>query len=275
MTLTDLGRPSAVVDLPPPSRRRAVDLLAAHRRPVVVVLRAAALVALYLLYAHARNAHGVASADAWETARRHADALVALQDALHLPPERDVQALVLGSEWLVRACGAFYGTAHFAVTVGVVLLLVVARSDLLVHWATVLVGSTFVAVGVFALHPVAPPRLMPDGQRTVDTLATVGGVWSYDHGVLERISDPFAALPSLHLGWATWCALVLWVVAAGTVHRRAWRAVAVAHPSLTLVAVLVTGNHWYVDAVAGVLLVLAVAGVARLVSARAERRPAP
>ena len=230
-------------------------------RRLVLALRLVALVALYLLYAHARNAHGVASAGAWETATAHAEDLVALQTALRLPPEHEVQALVLGSEWLVRLSGAFYGTAHFAVTVGVVALLAARHADLLVRQVTVLVASTFVAVGVFALHPVAPPRLMPDGTRTVDTLATVGGVWSYDHGVLERISDPFAALPSLHLGWATWCALAIWALAARSARRRAWRAVAVAHPVLTLGAVLVTGNHWYVDAVAGTALVLAVAAV--------------
>ena len=60
------------------------------------------------------------------------------------------------------------------------------------------------------LYPVAPPRLAGPDTGTVDTLATVGGVWSYDHGVLERISDPYAALPSLHPAWATWCGLLLW-----------------------------------------------------------------
>lgn len=231
------------------------------RRRLVLALRLLGVVALYLLYAHARNAHGVASADAWETARRHADGIVALQRALQLPPEHELQAAVLGAQWLVRVSGAFYGTAHFAVTVGVVVLLAVRRGDLLVRHVTLLGASTFLAVAVFALYPVAPPRLMPEGTRTVDTLATVGGLWSYDHGVLERISDPFAAMPSLHLGWATWCALALWAVAAGSAHPRAWRTVAVAHPVLTLAAVLVTGNHWYVDAVAGTALALVVAAV--------------
>jgi hypothetical protein len=236
------------------------------------LLHAAVAVAVYQLYALARNAHGVASEQAWETARRHADGVVALQQALHLPPERELQQLVLGATWFVRANGAYYGTAHFLVTAAVLLVLLVRRSPLLARLGATLAVSTAAAVTVFVLHPVAPPRLMPDGERTVDTLAAVGGVWSYDHGVLERISDPFAALPSLHLGWATWCALAVWVLAAGTRRQRAWRCAAVAHPLLTLVAVLVTGNHWYVDAVAGAALVLAVAWLQAAVRRRVTGR---
>ncbi|MEX2289628.1 MAG: phosphatase PAP2 family protein [Mycobacteriales bacterium] len=238
-------------------------------RPAAAVLRLAAVAVIYALYAYARNQHGLASTAAWEAAQRHADAVLALQQALHLPHERELQQLVLGSEWLVRASGAYYGSAHFLGTAGVLLLLALRRPGLLTRLGSTLGLSTFVAVGVFALYPVAPPRLMPPGQQTVDTLASVGGIWSYDHGVLERISDPFAAMPSLHLAWATWCALVLWVLARDAGRPRAWRAVAVAHPVLTLVVVLVTGNHWYLDAVAGVLLVLAVAALQAVVQARA------
>ena len=235
-------------------------------RTVLVQLLAA--VGLYQLYAYARNAHGAASADAYETAVAHADDLVALQSALPLPAERDLQQLVLGQEWLVAASGAYYGSAHFLVTVAVLLVVVLRRGELLARLGTLLAAVTAVSVAVFALYPVAPPRLVPGDERTVDTLAEVGGLWSYDHGVLERISDPFAALPSLHLAWATWCAVAVWAASAGRAHRRGWRVAAVAHPVLTLAAVLVTGNHWYVDAAAGAGLVLAVAVVQRVVSGR-------
>lgn len=255
------------------------------RRPVLVLLRVAAAAAIYALYAWARNQHGLASMAAWQTAQRHAEGLVALQQGLLLPPERELQQLVLGSEWLVRACGAYYGSAHFLGTAGVLLLLLLRRPDLLARLGTTLGLSTFVAVAVFALYPVAPPRLMPPGQQTVDTLATVGGVWSYDHGALERISDPFAAMPSLHLAWATWCALAMWVLARDAGRPGVFRVGALVHLMLTLIVVLVTGNHWYVDAVAGVLLVLVVAAlqgaaarlgaVSRPASARSRAQVAP
>lgn len=237
------------------------------------LLRLIVVVALYQLYAFARNTHGAASLDAYDTARRHADAVVALQSAVGLPAEVAVQALVLEAEWLVRVSGAFYGSAHFLVTLGVLALLAVRLPRHFDRRAGTLAVTTFVAVVVFAAYPVAPPRLMPPGQATMDTLAVVGGVWSYDHGVLERISDPFAALPSLHLAWATWCALVLWELGARSRRRRAWRAAAAGHLVATLLCVFVTGNHWYVDAVAGVALVAVVAAAQGGV--RALRQPSP
>lgn len=255
-----------------PPRPAAVERPAGRTGSRPLLLQGLAVLAVYRLYAWARNEHGAASAQAWETARRNADGVVAVQDALHLPSERALQQLVLGQEWLVRSSGAYYGTAHFMITLAVLVALVVRRSPALARLGATLALSTFVAVGVFALYPVAPPRLMPDGERTVDTLATFGGLWSYDHGVLERISDPFAAMPSLHLGWATWCALALWVLAERSRHQRAWRAAALAHPILTLVSVLVTGNHWYLDAVAGTALVLVVAGLQTAVRRRVRSR---
>lgn len=242
---------------------------------MLIAARMAAVVGLYALYAHARNTHGLASEAAWRTAQAHADVLVAVQTALHLPPERELQQLVLGSEALVRVSGAYYGSAHFLGTAAVLALLVLRGGGLLNRLGATLGLSTFVAVGVFVLYPVAPPRLMPPDTATVDTLATVGGVWSYDHGVLERISDPFAAMPSLHLAWATWCGLALWALARSARRPRAWQGAAVAHPVLTLVSVLVTGNHWYVDAVAGVLLVLAVAWLQLAVRAVVLERVRP
>ena len=237
-------------------------------------VRIGVLVVLYQIYAYARNRHGIASQDAGDTARRHAGELVRIQTSLGLPPEAEVQRLVLDQEWLLRVFGAFYGSAHFLVTVGVVLLLAVRRPDRFDRRAGTLALSTFVGVAVFALYPVMPPRLMTGAQATVDTLATVGGVWSYDHGVLERISDPYAALPSLHLAWATWVSLVLWELGARSRRRRAWRAAAVAHLVLTALAVHVTGNHWYLDTLAGTVLVVAVAAAQTAVSRARERRRA-
>lgn len=227
------------------------------RDVVLALLRAAAVASVYALYAAARNRHGESSAGAVALAQQHAGAVASLETALGLPPEAALQALALHARWLVQLAGAFYGTAHFAVTLAVLIVLLARRPDRLIREGTALAGTTFAAVAVFALYPVAPPRLMPAGVGAQDTLATVGGVWSYDHGVLEHISDPFAAMPSLHLAWATWCAVVLWRLAPGLRHPRAWRLAAPVYPMLTLGAVLVTGNHWYLDTVAGVVLALA------------------
>lgn len=196
---------------------------------------------------------------------------MAVQEALGLPSERDLQEPFLRWDLLVRASGAFYGSAHFLVTVGTLLFLALRRPRHVDRWGGVLAVTTFAAVLCFVLLPTAPPRLMPPGSSpeiaTVDTLAVVGGLVSYDHGVLERISDPFAAMPSLHVAWAVWCALALWSSGALRVPRAGlWLSL---HPALTVFTVVVTGNHWLLDLVAGAALVLLVALL--LPSGRAAR----
>lgn len=241
-------------------------------RDVVVALsRAAGVAGVYAAYAAARNLHGQASAGAAALAERHAGTVVAVESWLGLPPEHTLQSLALRLPPLVKLAGAYYGTAHFAVTLGVLVLLLLRRPAQLVRDGTALAVTTFAAVAVFTVYPVAPPRLMPVGVGAVDTLATIGGVWSYDHGVLERISDPYAAMPSLHLAWATWCAVALWRLAPTLRRPRLWRTLAPAYPVLTLLAVLVTGNHWYLDTVAGTALSLLV----MLVLARFPRSAVP
>lgn len=247
----------------------AAPALAPVRKPrgkvaLRVLLRLSLVVAVYLLYAYARSRHGLSAGPAsYDTAREHAERVSSWADPLGLPTERSLQQAFLEHELLLRAAGAFYGSAHFLVTLAALVHLGVRRPRQFDLWALVLGLASMLGVLVFALYPVAPPRLMPPGTGTVDTLATVGGLWSYDHGFLERITDPFAALPSLHMVWAVWVALVLWGA------RRRWvRIGGAAYPFVTAAAVLLTGNHWYEDIVAGVLLVVAVAVVVHLVARR-------
>jgi membrane-associated phospholipid phosphatase len=105
---------------------------------------------------------------------------------------------------------------------------------------------------------------LPSSYGFIDTWARVGGIASNHPPRIERISDPFAAMPSLHLAWAVWCAAA--VVPA--MKRRWTKALAVAYPVVTLIAVVATGNHFVLDTVAGVLL----ASVSLLVVGRSERR---
>jgi len=95
----------------------------------------------------------------------------------------------------------------------------------------------------------------------VDTLDVVGGLWSYNHGVLEHISDPYAPMPSLHLAWATWVLLAVWFALPAR-SRRA-RALLLAYPVVVYFTVVVTGTHYVLDGVAGAAMVgLSVGAVA-------------
>ena len=227
----------------------------------------AATAGLYLFYARARDANGASSAHGYPRALRHARQVVRAEHVLNLPSERAMQRLILPHHGLLRLLGGYYGSAHFLVTAGVLIWLVTRRPSAAARWAGVLAVTTACAVSVFWAYPVAPPRLMPPGpDLTVDTLSAIGGLWNYNHGVLERINDPFAAMPSLHLAWALWCSLALWHtrrarVAAGW-SRLSLVAFVLGYPLLTGFTVLATGTHWTLDLVAGLALVAAVAAAA-------------
>ena len=81
----------------------------------------------------------------------------------------------------------------------------------------------------------------------VDTLEHYGSLWSFDSGSMQKISNQYAAMPSLHFAWSLWCALLLIPVL-----RRNWtKVLAGLYPAFTLFAVVVTANHYIIDAAAG------------------------
>jgi hypothetical protein len=115
-----------------------------------------------------------------------------------------------------------------------------ARNSLLI---TNVVGLT-----VFVLYPVMPPRLLP-GTGFVDSVAEAG--FGSNHGGPVEPAQ-FAAMPSLHLAWALWVAIVAFAMLRGK-PQRGWVFI---YPALTTVAVIATGNHYVLDVVAGVSLTL-------------------
>ena len=104
--------------------------------------------------------------------------------------------------WIVRGADVYYATAHFLVTAVVLAWLFVRAPFRYRVLRTALAIGTAIALVWFGVFPVMPPRLVPNLGFT-DTLQQVGGLWSFRTPAIERISDPFAALPSLHLVWAT------------------------------------------------------------------------
>ena len=104
-----------------------------------------------------------------------------------------------------------------------------------------------------------PPRLLSDfgpfGGRSlehhfVDTLSSVGGLWSFESGTVQALSNQYAAMPSLHVAWAFWSFFVLYPF----LLRRSTRALVAIYPFATIFAIVVTGNHFWLDAAGGVLV---------------------
>jgi hypothetical protein len=212
--------------------------------------------AAYEVYAHVRDLHGRSGgAGAFHLALGHGRDVEHLERTLHLDPEHWLQSLVIHHHGVLHGMAVFYLSAHVIVTASTLIFLYVRRPAIYRRARNVLLLVTFAAVGLFALFPTAPPRLV-QGSGLRDTLAITGGLWSYNGGALEKIADPYAAMPSLHLGWSTWVAMSLALAFSHWSWRR--RALFFAYPTVVTLNVLATGAHWFLDTVAGSALLLVI-----------------
>ena len=184
-------------------------------------------------------------------------------------------AWALHYEWLIIAANYFYGSAYIGVTIFALVFLYRRFPDAYPLWRNTLLVGTLLGLIGFATFPLMPPRLLdtvaghaPYGY--IDTLVKFPTFWSFDSSAMKTISNQSAAMPSLHCGWALWgCAVFLPRV-------RSWwaKTLAVAYPVVTVIVVVITGNHYLLDAVGGAVIFLVGYGVARVVTraGRVSRR---
>jgi hypothetical protein len=200
--------------------------------------------------------------------------LWSLERALHLPSEATVQQAVLPHHLVVQFFNAYYVYAHVNALLLTLAWLFLRHRERYAPARTAVALTTFACL-VIQLVPVAPPRLLESGPSLgahgiVDT-ATLYGQSVYGP-VGQGLSDQFAAMPSVHVAWASAVALLVWRFGRG-----AWRYLGVAHLGLTVLVVITTGNHYWLDGVvaAGVLAVALVLRVVVAGLATRKRLPLP
>ena len=219
----------------------------------------------YAVYSFIRNTG--TGEDSVGAAFDHAKDVIRLERLVGLYHEETIQELFLSQRWFIRAWNIFYGSFHFIVTAGALVWCFRKRPDRYPLWRNTLAATTGLALIGFAFFPLMPPRLLPASYGYVDTLAEIGGLWSFDSGTMKAVSNQYAAMPSLHFGWSAWSVLVLWPAAGD----RAWaKALLVAYPLATLFAIIVTANHFWLDAVGGAAVLGAGYGVASLLTRRSR-----
>jgi len=153
----------------------------------------------------------------------------------------------------------YYGTVHFVMPVVALVVMYRKAPARYLRWRNTLIVMFGLACVVFAVYPLNPPRLMPnppyhfvdssakyynfgpqtksefnaDGSPTAETVAQFG--------------NPYAAMPSFHVGWSTWSVLAIWPLV-----RRKWvKALLALYPLTIIFCIVVTANHWILDAVGG------------------------
>jgi hypothetical protein len=149
-------------------------------------------------------------------------------------------------EWLARATNYYYAIVHVPATIAFLVWLFVRHRDTYPRWRNVLAMLTAACL-VIRYVRVAPPRFLPE-LGYID-LATRYGLSVYGP-VGTGVSDQFAAMPSIHVGWA---ALVSFGIIAASTSK--WRWLFASHIVITMLAVSATGNHWWLDGIAAIALV--------------------
>jgi hypothetical protein len=170
----------------------------------------------------------------------HAHSLYEFEQAIHLPSELDLQNALLHHRLPMQFLNVYYGGMHVP-ALGILLVWLFWRHRdrySRIRWTLALSIAGCLAIQTI---PVAPPRFLPE-------LGFVDAGLVYHLSVYgaggSGISNELAAMPSLHVGWAVLVGVV--AVAVGTSR---WRWVVIAHPVLTVVAVVATANHWWLDGV--------------------------
>lgn len=227
----------------------------------------AELVLLGLVYAAYSCGRLLARGDVG-TAVDHGLAVLDLEKALHLNAEHPLNRLFTETPALGIPADFAYASLHYLVTPAVLIWLFRRRPGGYRAARTWLMVSTLLGLIGFTLLPTCPPRLLDAGHGFVDTMAQYSsyGWWGAEASAprgMGAMTNQYAAMPSLHVGWALWCGVMLWRYG----RTPLLRTLGVAYPLLTTVIVMGTANHYFLDAVAGA----AVMGLGLLLTAPALR----
>ncbi|MFE0047521.1 phosphatase PAP2 family protein [Streptomyces albireticuli] len=178
----------------------------------------------------------------------HADWIWSVENTLHIAVENTVNHAVNSVTWLIVGMNYYYATLHFVLTIGVLVWLYRWHPGRYAAARLALFATTGVALLGYYLFPLAPPRLM-NGVDFVDTVLVHHTWGSMASGNLANVSNQYAAMPSMHIGWSTWCGVTIALLA-----RPVWvRVLGALYPVATLVVIVATANHFWLDAVGGLL----------------------
>jgi hypothetical protein len=194
----------------------------------------------------------------------HGRELLHFEKTIGMAPEHALNKIFTAHLSLGLPADYIYATLHYIVTPVVLVWMWRKHSQAYGHARTVLMVATILALVGYSLYPVAPPRLL-DGY--LDTMAKFShyGWWSNAASAprgLGADTNQFAAMPSLHVGWAIWCG---WMLVRYSRHRIT-KVLGVAYPVILSLDVMVTANHYLIDVVGGAVVMAVAYGAVRLLA---------
>ena len=225
--------------------------------------------ALYLMYEAIRDIKKSGAALAFRNAQRVLD----WEAALRIDHELGLHEWVRQSQLVIVVSNYFYGTAYWVVTLFAIIWMYRKQPNDYPLWRNALMITTFLGLIGFAIFPLMPPRLLDllggTNYGFVDTLVKYPTFWSFDSGPMTKVSNQFAAMPSLHCAWALWASCAMYP----RVKHRWAKVLLFLYPPFQVFCVVVTSNHYFLDAIVGFAIVGVGYVVARMVT-RAGRGPA-
>lgn len=194
----------------------------------------------------------------------HGQQLIDFERSTHTFFEPSLQAFFLPAHWLIDFANQIYLNAQFSIALGFLVWLYLRRNESYYFVRNMFVVSMGLALIGYTLFPTAPPRMFP-GHGFVDTITDFSNV-NHDSTLAKIFINPYAAVPSMH------CAFALMIGCTGVRVSRHWftRAFWAAWPMLVIWVVIVTANHYWVDAALGAAVAATSALVAHRLLARAR-----
>ncbi len=205
-----------------------------------------------ILYETVRGVSESNAAVAFNNAR----SIVELEQSTGLFFEQGLQAWAMGQRALIDFANFMYVNSHFVMTTSVLVWLYLRHNDRFYFVRNMFMTAMGLALVGYMLLPTAPPRFFPE-LGFVDSIAYYVNV-KHDSGLVALFFNPYAAVPSMHVAFSLLIAIPTLLI----VRRPLFKVLWALYPLMIAFVVMVTGNHWFMDVVAGAL----VAGTSALVA---------
>ncbi|MFD7665943.1 phosphatase PAP2 family protein [Streptomyces sp. NPDC059788] len=237
--------------VPPPTEERAPGVASGGRlarlrspRSPRLWFEILLIAVSYWVYSLIRNAVPEQKAQAL----KNADWIWQAEHTLGIAVEKTVNHAVDSVTWLIVSMNYYYATLHFILTIGVLVWLYRWHPGRYAAARLALFATTGVALVGYYFYPLAPPRLM-NGGGFIDTVIVHHTWGSMASGNLASMSNQYAAMPSMHIGWSLWCGVMIALIA-----KPVWaKVLGLLYPATTLMVIVSTANHFWLDAVGGIL----------------------
>ena len=229
-----------------------------------IIFEIAILTGVYLVYAFSRGSLDAKASVALD----HARALMDIEKSLGIFAERDIQSLFLGNSVLTHLANVLYTICYYPSVILFALWAYWRHRPRYKFVRTVFVISAAIAFVSFALYPMAPPRFFDGspnhaelGAEDLGFVDTIADYWHANESPDQKFYNPFAAMPSLHFGWALMVGIGIWWMT-----RSRWgRALGLLLPIGMFFGIISTANHFILDAAAGAAVIGIAFGLAAVI----------